>query len=92
MQEERLTNEEIDLVKNTFAGRGFGIMEDFVNPEFGKKCNKVFDMAKKLNNSIDSLRTIYEMLSCMKEKLNESPKEEVDGIKVYLSEVINDMI
>jgi hypothetical protein len=87
MQEERLTNEEIQSIRNRFYPA-----KDFLDPEFGEKFDKVFDMAKKLNNTTESLRTFDEMLSCMKDKIDKSSMEEIDGLRIYLSEVINDMI
>ena len=87
MQEKRLTNEEINDIRQGFS---------FLSPEFESKFSSVFEMAKKLNDSLNSLNTLDGMLICIKDKLlecsNGDISEEIDGVRLYLNEVIKEMV
>lgn len=83
MQEKNLTNEEIQGIRNRFYPA-----KDFLNPEFGERFDLVFSMAKKFNNTTESLKALNQMLLCVKE--SKYTEEDIDGIILFLNDIRED--
>jgi hypothetical protein len=83
VQEKNLTNEEIQGIRNRFYPA-----KDFLDPEFGEKFDAVFDMAKKLNSIMVSLKTLDKMFLCIKE--SGYTEEDIDGMQLFLNEIIKE--
>ena len=83
MQEKSLTNEEIQIVRNRFYPA-----KDFLDPEFGDKFDVVFSMAKKFNQTIESLKTLDKMLLYIKERKYE--EADIDGVRLFLNDIIKE--
>ena len=60
--------------------------------EIRDKIETIFLTAKIFNESVDSLNVLDGMLICTSEKVSEDRiKEEINGIRLYLGEIIKEM-